>query len=78
MKRTLSARELRLRKVFAKNIRARMDGSGTTATLLAKKASVSRSYLFHLLNAESGASIDVLARLAHALKTTPSDLLRSA
>ncbi|SKA40334.1 Helix-turn-helix domain-containing protein [Enhydrobacter aerosaccus] len=65
-----------LRDVFAANLRRLRNAKGLSQEELAHQASVSRSYMSQLEKGEFYASLNVIGRLADALKVEPADLLK--
>jgi len=64
-----------LRSVFGGNLKARREELGLTQTELAHLAKVSPACISQLESAIHAASMDLLARLAEVLRTSPSALL---
>ncbi len=64
-----------LRDVFARNLRRLRQARGLSQEELAAEADISREYLGALERAGYSASIDVIERLAKALRTDPVKLL---
>lgn len=65
-----------LRARVAQRIRDAAKKKGIPLTRLADEAGVSRAGLWVILNGESGASIDTLAKLALVLNIDPDELVR--
>ncbi|MEX1366415.1 MAG: helix-turn-helix transcriptional regulator [Nannocystaceae bacterium] len=65
-----------LRARVALRIRELAKKKGIALTRLADEAGVSRAHLWTILNGESGASIDFLAKLALVMNIDPADLVR--
>ena len=65
-----------LRDVFALNLRRLRHAKGLSQDDLAYEAEVSRSYLSQLEKGVFYASLKIVGRLADALETEPSELLR--
>jgi transcriptional regulator with XRE-family HTH domain len=63
---------------FANRLREVRMSRGMTQADLAEKANVSTAYVGRLERGLAAAGIDLVARLADALGTTPADLLPSA
>lgn len=66
-----------LREVFAVNLRRLRNAKGMSQDDLAYEANVSRSYLSQLEKGVFYASLNVVGRLAEALKAEPADLLKA-
>lgn len=64
-----------IRKIFATNLRRARVDAGFSQEELAFRAELDRTYISALEREVYSVSIDVLARLAEALKVEPSDLL---
>jgi transcriptional regulator with XRE-family HTH domain len=64
------------RAVFARNLRSRRDALGLSQEALAARAGLHRTYVGAVERAEVNASIDNLERLARAVLTPLSTLLR--
>ncbi|MCA9707433.1 MAG: helix-turn-helix transcriptional regulator [Myxococcales bacterium] len=71
---TVEPEELRAR--VAQRIRELAKRKGLALTRLADEAEVSRAHLWTILNGESAASIDFLAKLAKVLAVDPDELVR--
>lgn len=67
---------MRIREVFAQNLRAARQARGLSQEELAHRADIDRTYISSLERCSYGASIDVLDRLASALDTKPWELLK--
>ncbi|MEM6731233.1 MAG: helix-turn-helix transcriptional regulator [Myxococcota bacterium] len=65
-----------LRHVLAANIRELVEKRRMTLSSLCDSAKVSRSHFFEIMNCNSSATIDVVARVARALEVEPWELLR--
>lgn len=65
-----------LRARVAQRIRDAAKRKGLPLTRLADDAGVSRAHLWTILNGDSGASIDFLAKLALVLNIDPDELVR--
>ncbi len=71
----MAARDIaRVRRRVARNIRALAEEAEFTIDGLAKRSKVSRSHLFLILGLGNSPTIDVLAKLAKALKVDVRDL----
>lgn len=68
---------MKLRSVFAKNLRKYRGARGLSQEDLADAAEIDRTYVSALERCQYAASIDVIERLASALQITASDLLRA-
>lgn len=66
---------MRLRAIFAANLRKARLAAGVSQEELASLADIDRTYVSSLERANYAASLDVIERLAHVLKVDPSDLL---
>jgi transcriptional regulator with XRE-family HTH domain len=64
-----------LRRIVAENVRMERARQRLGQEQLAQMAEVSRVYMGSIERAESACSVDVIYRLAHALKLEPADLL---
>lgn len=64
-----------IRKIFATNLRRARIDAGFSQEELAFRAELDRTYISALEREVYSVSIDVLARLAEALKVEASDLL---
>ena len=73
----VSRRKMRLRRIFAANLRARRNAKGLSQEDLADLAEIDRTYVSLLERCEYSASLDVVERIAVALNIDPSDLLTS-
>lgn len=71
---TVEPEELRAR--VAARIREVAKRKGIPLTHLADRADVSRAHLWTVLNGESAASLDFLAKVAKALGVDPDELVR--
>lgn len=60
---------------FAARLRAVRQGRGMTQQQLADAAEVSVAFVGRLERGQAGPGIDIVAKLAEALATTPGDLL---
>lgn len=65
-----------LRDILAANLRRLRSEKGLAQDDLAYEAGVSRSYLSQLEKGKFYASLKIIGRLADALGTDPSDLLK--
>jgi transcriptional regulator with XRE-family HTH domain len=66
---------MNLRKTFSANLCRLRDEKGLTQEVLAAEAGISREYLSRLEKAGAAASIDIIEKLAAALKVEPALLL---
>ena len=66
------------RAIVGKNIRAHRTKAGLTLEKLAEKAEMSWPYLSEIERGRENISLDKLARLAHALNVTLSELVGNA
>lgn len=66
---------MRLRDIFARNLRRLRDGKDLSQEEVAHAAKISREYLSALERGAYSASIDVIEGLAEALGVEPKDLL---
>jgi transcriptional regulator with XRE-family HTH domain len=64
-----------LRGVFATNLRRIRHEKGLSQDDLAYEAGISRSYLSQLEKGSFYASLKILGRIAHVLKTEPAEFL---
>jgi transcriptional regulator with XRE-family HTH domain len=64
-----------LRDVLARNLRRLRQARGLSQEALAAEAEITREYLGALERSGYSASVDVIERLAKALKVEPSRLL---
>jgi transcriptional regulator with XRE-family HTH domain len=67
---------MKLREVFARNLRRRRLDRGLSQEELAHRADIDRTYVSALERSVYAASIDVLERLAEVLETDPAALLK--
>ncbi|HEX5471095.1 MAG TPA: helix-turn-helix transcriptional regulator [Lacipirellulaceae bacterium] len=65
-------------ELFAARLREVRSSRGMTQAELARQAKVAISYVWKLESGAAAPGIDLLARLASALGTTPQDLLPTA
>ena len=65
-----------LRDVFATNLRRLRNARGLSQDDLAYEAGISRSYLSQLEKGAFYASLNVIGRLAEALKAEPAEFLK--
>ena len=63
------------RRILARNVRAARDRLGLSQEALADEAEIDRTYISGIERGKRNPSVDLLARLAEALKTTPAALL---
>lgn len=68
---------MRLRQIFAANLRAIRNAKGLSQEDLADLAEIDRTYVSSLERCEYSASLDVVERIAIALKVDASILLHS-
>ena len=66
---------MRLRAIFAANLRRARQTAGVSQEELANLAGVDRTYVSSLERSVYAASIDVIERISDALNVEPSDLL---
>ena len=66
----------RVRKAFGINVRKRRVKAKLSQTELAKRIGVKQSYVSCIESASEGATVDTITRLALALHTQPSRLLK--
>lgn len=64
-----------LRQVFARNVRLARNAAGVSQEELASQAAISQTYLSQVESATRAVSIDVIERLASALKISVSELM---
>lgn len=64
-----------LRQVFADNLRRARLAAGLSQEELADAAEIDRTYVSALERSRYAASLDVMERLATALRVTPASLL---
>lgn len=65
-----------LRETFAANLRRLRNGKSLSQDDLAYEAEVSRSYLSQLEKGKFYASLQIIGRLADALKAEPTEFLK--
>jgi len=65
-----------LRARVAQRIREAAKRKGVALTRMADEAGVSRAHLWTILNGESAASLDFIAKIAMALNADPDELVR--
>lgn len=63
------------RRILAENVKAARDLLDLSQEELADEAKIDRTYISGIERGKRNPSIDLLARLAAALKTTPAALL---
>lgn len=63
------------RRILAENVKAARDLLDLSQEELADEAMIDRTYISGIERGKRNPSIDLLARLAKALKTTPAALL---
>lgn len=66
---------MELRQIFADNLRRARLAAGMSQEELADAAEVDRTYVSALERSRYAASLDVMERLATALRVTPASLL---
>jgi transcriptional regulator with XRE-family HTH domain len=66
---------MRLRAIFAANLRRARQAAGVSQEELANLAGVDRTYVSSLERSVYAASVDVIERISEALNVEPSDLL---
>jgi transcriptional regulator with XRE-family HTH domain len=71
-------RQAEIVELFAARLREVRSSRGLTQAELARAAKIAVSYVWKLESAAAAPGIDLLARLASALGTTPPDLLPAA
>ena len=64
-----------LRRILAENIRVERARQRIAQEELAQRAAVSRVYMGAIERAESACTIDVMHRIAQALRVEPADLV---
>ena len=67
---------MKIREIFAQNLRAARQARGLSQEELAHRADIDRTYISSLERRVYGASIDVVDRLAAVLGMEASDLLK--
>ena len=67
----------KLRRVFAKHVRARRQELGISQEELADRAQVHRTFVGSVERAESNVSLDNIARISDALEISAWELLRN-
>ena len=67
---------MRLRKAFARNLRACRAVVGISQEALAKRAEIDRTYISALERCVYSASLDTIERIASALNVPAAELLR--
>lgn len=67
---------MKIREIFAHNLRAAREAKGLSQEELAHRADIDRTYISSLERHVYGASIDVVDRLASVLEMEASDLLK--
>jgi len=63
------------RNVLARNVRARRENLGLTQEQLGFETGLDRTYISGIERGVRNPSLDVIAKIASALDTSPSDLL---
>lgn len=63
------------RRILAENVKAARDLLDLSQEELADEAKIDRTYISGIERGKRNPSVDLLARLAEALKTTPAALL---
>jgi transcriptional regulator with XRE-family HTH domain len=66
---------MQLRGILAKNVRRLREEHGLSQEALADVANIDRTYVSSIERERYSTSIDLLERLATALKVTPAELL---
>jgi transcriptional regulator with XRE-family HTH domain len=66
---------MQIRRVFAKNLRRARHAAGLSQEELADRAELDRTYISSLERELYSVTIDVVARIADALKVEPAELL---
>lgn len=66
---------MKLREIFARNVRHWRHVRGLSQEDLAYKADISRSYMYGLENAQHSIGLDKLERIAEVLGVDPTQLL---
>ncbi len=66
---------MQLRGVLARNVRRLREKHGLSQEALADSANIDRTYVSSIERERYSTSIDLLERLAIALKVSPADLL---
>jgi transcriptional regulator with XRE-family HTH domain len=66
------------REVLARNLRLRRREADLSQEALADLAGLHRTFVGSVERCERNISLDNIAKLAHALSITPSDLLRDS
>ena len=67
-----------IRGVLAENVRAGRKALGLSQEALAHEAEIDRTYISGIERGKRNPSLDLIARLAETLKTTPAALLTPA
>lgn len=67
--------ETKLPRDFGTNVKVEREKHGWSQAQLAARASMARSYISDLENAENAATLVIVARLARALKVSPALLV---
>lgn len=67
---------MKIREVFANNLKKLRRLRGLSQEELAYRAEIDRTYVSLLERQKYGATIDVIAKLAEALEIEPSELLK--
>jgi transcriptional regulator with XRE-family HTH domain len=68
---------MNVRQILAENVRGMRMAAGLSQEELAHRSAIHVTYLSGVENGRRNATIEVVARIAIALKTTPSRLLES-
>jgi transcriptional regulator with XRE-family HTH domain len=68
---------MKLRRVFAENLRRARRAASITQEELADRASIDRTYVSLLERQEYAVSIDVIERIAIALQLEPADFFKA-
>lgn len=69
---------MRLREVFARNLRRARQAKSLSQEALAHDADIDRTYISSLERGTYAASVDTIEKLAEVLGIEPGDLLRRA
>ena len=65
-----------LRETFATNLRRLRNAKGMSQDVLAYESEISRSYLSQIEKGKYHVSIEIIGRLADALKAEPEEFLK--
>ena len=66
---------MEIRKIFARNMKARRKAMGLSQEELAHRAGLDRTYIGSLERCKYGVTIDALAKIASELELKPAKLL---